>query len=125
MAKKKYISTFGTLQNKISNIAHLDKYFNLFKSQNTHLTDDVYNDLNIEDLFHYSNHCLSPIGEMLLYHKLRHQTKNENIDLSEKVINDICVRNDFRERLEFILIKLSRNINYSISDVLNVPNNLS
>ncbi len=124
-AKKKYMSIFGRLQNRITIIGHLDKYYNLFKSQDTLVTDDVYSDLNIEELFHYSNRCISPVGEMLLYYRLRHLSKNSNLDLSERVINRISDSTDFRKRLELILTKFTKNINYSISDVLDVPTNLS
>ena len=78
-AKKKYMSIFGRLQNRITIIGHLDKYYNLFKSQDTLVTDDVYSDLNIEELFHYSNRCISPVGEMLLYYRLRHLSRSDEL----------------------------------------------
>lgn len=125
MRRNKYQSTFGTLQNKISNITHLDKYFKLFKSQNTLVSDEVYNDLNLENFFHYANRCVSPIGEMLLYYKLRHLSRNTNAASSEEVISNICDSEDIREQVESTLMNLSKGVGYSVADLLDIPKQLS
>lgn len=75
MNKKETISTFGEFKTNSSDIEQINRYFNLFKCDKNLIEDEIYNDLNIEDLFNYSNRCITPMGEMLLYYKLRHFRK--------------------------------------------------
>lgn len=121
---KKNNSIFGKLPNKTSEISHIDRYYNRFKSKEA-IADDVYNDLNIEDLYHYSNRCITPIGEMVLYYKIRHLCRNVYTEKAETIIEKISTTKSFREQLEIILSKLSRKIDYSVSDIFRISIELS
>lgn len=125
MGKRKNKSVFGQLQNKTSDISSVEKYFKLFQSNDTAISDDIYHDLNIEAFFHYSNRCISPAGEMMLYYRLRHLSKDADVDLSEKVISDISQSIECREKVEATLTKLSRNLSHSVSDLLHASGSLS
>lgn len=122
--EKNKISMFGKLPDKVSNISQIDTYFNMFKSKDA-ISDDVYNDLNIEDLFHFSNRCVTPIGEMILYCRFRHLHRSGDNEKTEAIIDDVFKSISLRERLETILSKLSRRINCSVSGIFEISIKLS
>lgn len=123
---KKRESVFGKLQDKVLSVEYIDRYFEICKLKDTSIADEMYSDLNIEDLFYYLNRCISPVGDMILYNKLRHLSTNTNLDKDESVIENICNFSDYREKIELILTNLSKKISASsISNLLNFSISLS
>ena len=123
--KKEKVSRYGKLSDTFTNIENIDKYFEIYKLKDTSVTDEVYNDLNIEDIFHYSNRCISPIGEMILYYKLRHVSTTTEAEKTEPIIEKISHSFGFREKLETILDNLSKETTHSISNLLDKTITLS
>ncbi|MFR9503247.1 MAG: hypothetical protein SNH73_02195 [Rikenellaceae bacterium] len=115
---------FGKFPEKMPDISQIDNYFNIYRSEDA-ASDDLYNDLNIEELYLFSNRCVTPIGEMVLYHKFRDLHRDDDIKKREAIIGELSSSESFRGRLEAILSKLSKKIDYSVSDLLNIPIGLS
>lgn len=117
--------SFGELNDNSSEISDIRTYFDLFNDDASAISDAEYNDLNIEDLFDYSNRCITPIGEMLLYYKLRHLSKSDTVASSEKIIARIEEDNDFRAKVEEALSGLANKNDTSVSGLLNMSIALS
>ena len=109
LKKNRHITatTFGELKGDSSEIRDISVYFDLFQNDAYSIADAQCIDLNIADLFDYSNRCLTPVGEMLLYHKLRHLSKSDTTARNEETIARIEADSDFRGKIEEALSGLA------------------
>ncbi|MEG2023169.1 MAG: hypothetical protein RRZ83_03530 [Alistipes sp.] len=124
MSKKHTNTTFGIDKTDSSDIKYTRIYFDLFKNDSRSLSEAQYNDLNLEELFNYLNRCITPVGEMLLYYKLRHIAKS-NINAREKIVTQIEEDDNFREGIEDALSDLANDSECSTSSLLNLHISLS
>lgn len=124
MSKKHTIATFGAQKADCPNIEYIRAYFDLFKDDSSYIPEEQYNDLNLEDLFIYSNRCITPVGEMLLYFKLRHIAKS-GTELREEIITRIGEDENFRNKIEEALSGLADSSELSTRNLLNLSINLS
>lgn len=124
MSKKDTTTPFGKLKSDSSDIGQIRTYFDLFKNNATAIADEQYNDLNLEDFFNYSNRCVTPVGEMLLYSRVRHISKS-NTEGREEIIALIGSNNNFREKVEDALSGLIDRGGFSTPSLLSLSINLS
>lgn len=117
---KSSASVFGKFRGNVSEIRTVRAYFDIYKDDATSITDAQYNDLDIENLFNFSNRCLTPIGEMLLYHKFRHLSKSDSVATGEEIIARIDATPDFRKKIEDALSGLSDKMDYPASSLLSI-----
>lgn len=124
MSGKSTTTTFGKPKSNSSDLNQIRTYFDLFQSDANSITEAQYNDLNLEDIFNYSNRCLTPIGEMLLYCKLRHISKSHS-KVNEEIVSQIEEDNHFREKIEEALSDLADGGELSVPSLLNLSMGLS
>ncbi len=120
MSKRIDTAIFGKLQEDPSEVRDIKIYFDLFKDEKAFIDDLQSNDLNIEDLFYFANRCITPVGEMLLYHKLRHISKSNTAADNEKIIARIEDDGNFRGKIEGALSGLADRRNNFMSGLLNM-----
>lgn len=113
-------STFGKVKCDPSDVEDIRTYFDLFKEDANALTDELYDDLDIEELFAYSNRCITSMGEMLLYYKMRHLIRRNSVADSEETIGRIEKDSEFREKIEDALLRSANRKNGSASGLLGM-----
>ena len=64
-------STFGVLKDDPTDIDNIRSYLRCYRGDDVVLDDDVCKDIDFDDLFGYSNRCIMPVGELMLYDKIR------------------------------------------------------
>lgn len=72
-------------------------------------------DIDLDDLFGYSNRCINPVGELMLYDRFRQMKRSERYVNDEKDITRIIEDDDFRTRIESALgaVNLKKGISVS------------
>lgn len=119
MSKHK-ATVFGKFPGNESGIGAIRPYYDLYKDDATSIADAEYNDLDIENLFNFSNRCLTPIGEMLLYHRFRHLSKSDSATTGEEIIARTEADPDFRKKIEDALSGLSDKRDNPASSLLSI-----
>lgn len=121
----KWCTTFGKLKSDPSEIENIRSYFDLFKDDTHAIDDEQYHDLDIEDLFCFANRCITPVAEMLLYHKMRHLSQNNLIAADERTIERIALDREFRNKIEVAFSDMANVRIGSVSNLLNMSTHLS
>ena len=80
--KRKSRTEYGKLKTDLSDIRDIRTYHDLFK-EGSSLDEDECRDLDLDDLFEFSDRCITPVGEMLLYSKLRHMRQDPHAEERE------------------------------------------
>lgn len=125
MSKKHAIAPFGAPKADTPDIEHIRSYFDLFRNDSDAIADEQCNDLNLEELFVYADRCLTPIGEMLLYCKLRRIAKSDDTDIREELITRIGGDGDFRKQIEGALSGLADSSARAMCNLLHPSINRS
>ena len=63
-------STFGVLKDDPTDIDNIRSYLRCYRGDDVVLDDDGCKDIDLDDLFGYSNRCITPVGELMLYDKI-------------------------------------------------------
>lgn len=101
--KKVHKSTFGVLKDDPTDIDNIRSYLRCYRGDDVVLDDDVCKDIDLDDLFGYSNLCITPVGELMLYDKFRQMRRSRRSMDDEKDISKIIEDEDFRTKLESAL----------------------
>ncbi len=95
------------------------KYFDLKKEENFHSLDErVCGDLNIEELYTFTNHTKSKVGEQYYYHLLRNLSSGDKIKQFEDWMSKISADTDTHNEIIELLKKLNKSDAYDIYPVL-------
>lgn len=118
--KKVHKSMFGTLKDNPTEIDSIRTYLRLYRGEDVALDDDVCKDIGLNDLFGYSNRCITPVGELMLYDRFRQMKRSRRVVDDEKVISQIREDEDFRAKVESALDVLNLKKRISVSELLNM-----
>lgn len=124
MRKKSAASPFGRLKNDASDMQTTKTYFDLRRGDSHTIADEQCNDLNLDDFFDFSNRCISPVGEMLLYARLRRLSR-EDTEKEEAIIARISGDETFRRQVEEALSGLADKGEFTASNLLHLSVSLS
>lgn len=124
MRKKSSESRFGKLKNDSSDLETTKTYFGLRGSAMQTLTDEQCDELDLDDFFDFSNRCITPVGEMLLYARIRRLSR-EDTQTEETIIARMSGDETFRRQVEEALSGLADKRSFTASDLLHLSVNLS
>ena len=122
--KRKSCTEYGKLKTDLSDIRDIRTYHDLFK-EDTCLDEAECMDLDLDDLFEFSDRCITPVGEMLLYSKLRHMRQDPHADERDFIAEKIDSSNTFRVDVEDSLSGLSGDKGSSVRHLLGMNVSLS
>ena len=122
--KRKSCTEYGKLKTDMSDIRDIRTYHDLFK-EDTCLDEAECMDLDLDDLFEFSDRCITPVGEMLLYSKLRHMRQDPHADERDFIAEKIDSSNTFRVDVEDSLSGLSGDKGSSVRHLLGMNVSLS
>lgn len=113
--KQIHKSTFGILKDNPTDIDSIRAYLRFYRGEDVALDDDMCKDIDLDDLFGYSNRCITPVGELMLYDRFRQMRRSERYVNDEKDITRIIEDDDFRTRIESALgaVNLKKGISVS------------
>ena len=118
--KQIHKSTFGVLKDDPTDIDNIRSYLRSYRGDDVVLDDDVCKDIDLDDLFGYSNRCITPVGELMLYDRFRQMKRRAKSENDEKVITRIIEDDDFRTRIESALDAVNLKKGISVSELLNM-----
>lgn len=118
--KKVHKSTFGVLKDDPTDIDNIRSYLRCYRGDDVVLDDDVCKDIDLDDLFGYSNRCITPVGELMLYDKFRQMKRSGRSVDDEKDISKIIEDEDFRTKLESALGAVNLKKGISVSELSNM-----
>ena len=121
---RKSITEYGKLKTDLSQISDIRAYHDLFK-EDPCLDEAECRDLDLDDLFEFSDRCITPLGEMLLYSKLRHMRSDSHADERELIAEKIDSSNTFRVDIEDSLSGLSGDKGSAVRHLLDMKVSLS
>ena len=87
------------------------------------IDDQTWSDLNLEELFSLIDHCDTPIGSQLLYHRLRtiNQIDPQKLQQDFSRYSGIQASVDSRESIQKILMPIMGEAGFSVSHLLFSP----
>ncbi len=118
--KKIHISTFGALKDDPTDIDSIRAYLRFYRGEDVALDDDVCKDIDLDDLFGYSNRCITPVGELMLYDRFRQMKRSRRYVDDERDISQIIEDDDFRTKIEAALSAVNLKKGISVSELLNM-----
>ena len=118
--KQIHKSTFGILKDNPTDIDSIRAYLRFYRGEDVALDDDVCKDIDLDDLFGYSNRCITPVGELMLYDRFRQMKRSARSVNDEKDITRIIEDDDFRTRIESALGAVNLKKGISVSELLNM-----
>ena len=118
--KKVHKSTFGMLKDNPTDIDSIRAYLRFYRGEDVALDDDVCKDIDLDDLFGYSNRCITPVGELMFYDRFRRMKRSGRSADDEKDIRLIIEDEDFRSRIESALATVNLKKGISVSALLNM-----
>lgn len=121
---RKSITEYGKLKTDLSQISDVRRYHDLFK-EDPCLDEAECADLDLDDLFEFSDRCITPVGEMLLYSKLRHLRSDIHAEERELIAEKIDSNNTFRVDIEDSLSGLSGDKGGAVGHLLDMKVSLS
>ncbi len=118
--KQIHKSTFGILKDNPTDIDSIRAYLRFYRGEDVTLDDDVCKDIDLDDLFGYSNRCITPVGELMLYDRFRQMKRSARSVNDEKDTTRIIEDDDFRIRIESALGAVNLKKGISVSELLNM-----
>ena len=118
--KQIHKSTFGILKDNPTDIDSIRAFLRFYRAEDVTLDDDVCKDIDLDDLFGYSNRCITPVGELMLYDRFRQMKRSARSVNDEKDITRIIEDDDFRTRIESALGAVNLKKGISVSELLNM-----
>ena len=122
--KRKGSTEYGKLKTDLSEIRDIRIWHDLFK-KGPFLDEAECRDLDLDDLFEFSDRCITPLGEMLLYSKLRHMHLDPHADEREHIAEKISSSKAFRTEVEDSLSGLSGDKGGAVRHLLDMKVSLS
>lgn len=123
--KEKTVIKYGYLKTDISDIGDIRKYHDLFNDPSRSLSEAECGDLNLDDFFEFSDRCVTPVGEMLLFSKLRHRGRDKMFRVREQMAERLGSGGSFRKDVESALSGLAGNKGSSTRHLLDMKVSLS
>ena len=111
---------FGALKDNPSDIESIREYLHLYRGKDVSLDDDVFKDVDLDDLFCYADRCITPVGELMLYDRFRQMKRSRRVADDEDDISKIREDAGFRTKVEDALKTVNGRKGLSMQSLLNM-----
>lgn len=111
---------FAGSKHRIADIDDISSYSDLLEADGNSVANKrLCDDLDISELFRYIDRCISSVGEMKLYYRLRNAMNCNSIKSKESVISDLDDDTSLRSKVEKALLNISDIDCHTICNILN------